>query len=887
MGRINIYLVVFLFCSFCLKAQTQITGNVTTFSGESLPGASVILKDLEGKILKFALTDREGNYSMLLEEVGSYVLEANFLGFVKQFFDFELVNNQKSFVKNFVLEESSEMLQGVVIEVENPVQRRGDTLIYSAKAFATGHEQVVEDLLKNIPGIAVEKDGRIIYEDKEVEKVMIEGDDFFNRGYSLLTKNMPSQPLDKVEILRNYSNNKLLKGVENSDKVALNLTIEDKFKNIWFGNLSLGYDVSLQSNYETSGNLMSFSKKVKHFFTFAMNNIGVDKVGNIDGMFYNTTDIETVGQGSKAMQIMLLSGGGTPLKDHRTRFNNVEMLSLNSIFPINEKIKLKLSGFLGFDETDTFKNSYSVTDLANIHFENSENQNFRSYLKKGYLNLFMTYDISKTQMLQTSSLFNQGGVDDKNNLTFNTVSTLEKLETKNVFFDQKLTYTHKWKERNVAILKSRFFSNELPQYYQINDYLLGDLFAYDNLSSIDNTIENHKQYVGIEADFKLKQKKGNLLEFKVGYEHNIDELQTNFRLFTDDVILTPDDFQAKNKYNTGNLYLKSGYNMKFSKFSLGSTFGIHQLFNVYETENHSKKQAPIFINPYFNAGYEINTKSNLTAYYNYNKSNINHILVNVNETFLLTSSRGFSKGLNDFDQTVNTSTGIRFSNRHFLNRYQISVGIEYSKQNDVVSSRSTIEQNSSLSERFMLKGGDRYNIYANSHWVIRPLKGSIKLGARLTQSTYFNQINNSELRENIYLNQDYVFEWRSSFKSLFNFHLGTEWSLSRVTSENVYKYADNFTFLDLLFNMTDNFDFKIQSEYYQFSNKSQTNPSYYFMDLEAVYKIKQDKYSFSLKAKNLFDTKEFTVYRANDIGYSTTSYRLLPRYVLASFTFRF
>src|SRR5690606_40989734 len=94
---------------------------------------------------------------------------------------------------------------------------------------------------------------------------------------------------------------------------------------------------------------MSFSKKVKHFFTFAMNNIGVDKVGNIDGMFYNTTDIETVGQGSKAMQIMLLSGGGTPLKDHRTRFNNVEMLSLNSIFPINEKIKLKLSGYLGFD----------------------------------------------------------------------------------------------------------------------------------------------------------------------------------------------------------------------------------------------------------------------------------------------------------------------------------------------------------------------------------------------------------------------------------------------------------------------------------------------------------------------------------------------------------
>src|SRR5690606_41452272 len=100
---------------------------------------------------------------------------------------------------------------------------------------------------------------------------------------------------------------------------------------------------------ETSRNMMSLSKKVKRFVTIAMNNIGVDKVGNIDGKFYNTTDSETVGQGSKAMQIMLLSGGGTHLKDHRTRFKNVEMLSLNSIFPINEKIKLKLSGFLGFE----------------------------------------------------------------------------------------------------------------------------------------------------------------------------------------------------------------------------------------------------------------------------------------------------------------------------------------------------------------------------------------------------------------------------------------------------------------------------------------------------------------------------------------------------------
>ena len=63
-------------------------------------------------------------------------------------------------------------MEDLVIEIDNPIQLRGDTLVYDAKAFSTGREVVVEDLLKNIPGITVEKDGKIKFEDTEIEKVM-------------------------------------------------------------------------------------------------------------------------------------------------------------------------------------------------------------------------------------------------------------------------------------------------------------------------------------------------------------------------------------------------------------------------------------------------------------------------------------------------------------------------------------------------------------------------------------------------------------------------------------------------------------------------------------------------------------------------------------------
>lgn len=503
----TLFTLLLLFTTVSMHAQTVCKGTVVSVAKVPISNASVLIKNAEDHILQFGFTNTQGSFSIQTENEGSFVVEVNKMGFEKQQQPITITKDKKEYNLLFTLEESTEVLQDLVIEIDNPIQLRGDTLSYDAKAFSTGREVVVEDLLKNIPGITVEKDGKIKFEDTEIEKVMVDGDDFFNRGYSILTKNMPNKPLDKVQVLRRYSNNKLLKGVEESNKVALNLTIDEEYKDLWFGDISAGYGVVSENRYEVSGNLMNFSKKYKNFLTYGLNNVGEDRVGSLESMFYNNYEVESIGSGGQLYQLMGLHGArASQLKDHRTRINNAEHVSLSSIVPVTEKLKIKAVGFLGFDENYAFNNSYSITNVGATYFENIENNQFKSHLKSGYVNLLATYDVSKTQMLQVSSVYNQGNTNNINDLTFNGANTLEKLQTKNTFFNQKVTYTHKWKDKNVVLLKSRFFTNKLPQFYSINDYLMGDLFPFD-ATAMNNNITNNKTFAGIEADFKLKQKK--------------------------------------------------------------------------------------------------------------------------------------------------------------------------------------------------------------------------------------------------------------------------------------------------------------------------------------------------------------------------------------------
>ena len=121
---------------------------------------------------------------------------------------------------------------------------------------------------------------------------------------------------------------------------------------------------------------------------------------------------------------------------------------------------------------------------------------------------------------------------------------------------------------------------------------------------------------------------------------------------------------------------------------------------------------------------------------------------------------------------------------------------------------------------------------------------------------------------------------------IFNYHLGTKWTTNRIETSFSNSFTNNLSFLDLSFVFNDKIDLSLQTERYEFGNLNENN-IYYFLDLDATYKIIKNKLSISATGKNIFDTVNFRNISISDIGTSKTEYRLLPRMLLIKIEYRF
>ena len=202
-------------------------------------GANVIAVNNETNVLDgFGISNENGYYNINLKKETDFNIKITFIGFKPIEFNTTLTDD---LVRDFVLEEQSEALDAVEIVYEMPVEIRGDTIVYSADAFNTGTEKKLADVLKNLPGVEVNEDGRIEVEGQEVRKIQIEGKDFFDGDTKIATKNIPSNAVDKVQILKNYSEVGQLSGVQNNeDSFAINIRLREGKDKFWFGEILAG-----------------------------------------------------------------------------------------------------------------------------------------------------------------------------------------------------------------------------------------------------------------------------------------------------------------------------------------------------------------------------------------------------------------------------------------------------------------------------------------------------------------------------------------------------------------------------------------------------------------------------------------------------------------------
>ena len=167
----NIFLIaVFLFSSLTYS-QVRFEGTITDVDGNSLTGANVIAIEKQSKILDgFGISNESGYYRLSLKKNTDYEIKVSFIGFTEFVFDLNIAEN---FEKNIKLEEQAEALDEVELVYEMPVTIKGDTIVYNADSFNTGTEKKLADVLKNLPGVEINDEGRVEVEGKEITKITV------------------------------------------------------------------------------------------------------------------------------------------------------------------------------------------------------------------------------------------------------------------------------------------------------------------------------------------------------------------------------------------------------------------------------------------------------------------------------------------------------------------------------------------------------------------------------------------------------------------------------------------------------------------------------------------------------------------------------------------
>lgn len=870
---------------FC---QTKIVGTVNNNFKQTLTSVNVTLQStIDDAVIAYCFSDEKGNYEFIIDKLGKYNLIFSALNYETKTIQVEVSKERVNIVENAILIYKPEELNEVIIQADRPLIVKKDTIVFDAKSFAQGNEQVVEDLLKKIPGITVSNEGVIKVGNQEIEKVMIDGDDFFEKGYKLLTKNMPANPIDKIELYQHYSNNKHLKGIENSDKVALNLRLKDDAKRQWFGNMQLGYGAVTENRYEVRSNLMNFGKKIKYYFLTNLNNIGEDATGDINDLIYSYSagDQVGLGDGQSASSILGLNSQTPNLQQKRVNFNNAEMLSLNSIFTLSSKIKMKTLGFFNSDANDFFRNSLQSFSVGNILFENVEDFQVHKTKIIGFGKIDLTYDISKNKTLEFTSKFNKSSEHSRSDLLFNRDFLNENLESNNQLIDQKLVFTNKFQETKVFILSARYINEFTPQNYSLNQFLYQDLFS-KNADNVGQFSENKMQFAGFEGHLLDRKKNGGLLEIQFGNQIRKDGLTSLFQLKDGVAVIdVPLNYQNQTIYMTNDLYLNSKYRFKFKKFGLLTQLDFHQLFNKLESFDSVQTQSPFFVNPKLGVEWDINKKNKIQTSYSFNTTNAT--LLDVSSNYIHTGFRSFEKGAGTFNQLAASTAVLTYTYGSWGAKFFANTFILYRKNHDFFSSNTLVTPNYSQSEKIVIKDREYLNLSSNLDRFLKPISSNLKLTFGGSKSNYKNIVNNSDLREVKNNTVNFGCEVRSGFSGFFNYHIGSKWNYNEIKTIKTNSFTDNMTFMDLTFAFTKKFTAQVQTERYYFGNLDKENNKYYFMDLDARYVVKENRLTFSISGNNILNTKTFRNYSISDISISKTEYRLQPRYVLLKMEYRF
>lgn len=537
-------LIVFLLLIFIsqptLSQNIHIKGSVIdTNSTTGIANAKAILIRLKDSVIvAHQTTDKNGQFEFSNIPVDTFrMIIEHFKYETRDFYFFANENNSDFKLNNMVLFERGKKIDEVTIfAYKDPVHFKGDTLVYIADSFKTRPNAVVEDLLKKLPGITVEKNGAIKSQGKDISRIYVDGDEFFGSDATLATKNLAANSVERVQVYET-----LLPDASSTDEKVkvLNLELKDSAKKGYFGKVAFGTD--FMNYFEGQALFNKFSKNHKIAAYFLSTNTTRSTLSWSDANEYGVKSGDRYNYNAEtdsweANNNFISTDDGFPLSFKTGLFYSGQ---------VNEKLKITANYAYNDYRKKTYNTNKTQYFLSDTSYSNNAESTANLRFMGHEANLLFSYKIDSTQTIKIhpqftisnrsnlqndlSGYFNSEGVSTRNS------SNVSNTNSQATNIKALIDYTKKFKKdkREFRIFNNFIYDvSGIKSNQQYNDY-----FTQTNLyeNEIDQQYKSDRSIISniISASYT-------------------EPLTKKWRIVFNYELFTTTNQQIKNNYNNNN-----------------------------------------------------------------------------------------------------------------------------------------------------------------------------------------------------------------------------------------------------------------------------------------------------------------------------------------------
>ncbi|NAS29406.1 TonB-dependent receptor [Flavobacteriaceae bacterium R38] len=878
-----------IFCSKLSAQNVRVEGVVKDSLNQPLELANVLALNPETKgIESYAITDDTGRFALSLPKNKTYTLKVSYLGYKTKEEQLVIGDSKEKIVKEIVLFQDTNVLEGVEVVQELPISVRGDTIVYKADAFANGKEKKLKDVLEKLPGFEVDKNGEVKVQGKKVDNVLVEGKKFFDGDTKLATRNIPADAVDKVELLQDFNEVAPTRGLNNEQSLALNIKLKEGKKNILFGDIaaSAGDD----ERYFAHANLFYYSPKRSLNFIGDVNNIGEQAFTLQDYFRFNGGFSNLAGRSGSSINISSDDLGFALQQNDRAANVISNFGALN--FSFNPNKKWNFSGFLIGSDIDTDLRTRTLrTYIRNEDTNNLEilESNINQENKSGLLKLSGKYtpsaklDVSYNAFIKGSELEQN---DNRLSNFFGVENTIQSNNSQTPFsIKQSLNAFYAKNSKNVFSVQAQ---HEYKEQDPIFDLITSEVpfggglpLINDNLFNLlqDKNIITNKFDVSVNYYYVLNKK--NHINLIAGSSFSNQKLSSgiNQRLSNNPVENNlGDGFNNDADYNFSDVYFGLTYKVKFGSFIISPGANLH-FYNTEDTQfGVGNTLNKTLLLPQLYAKYNIRRSESITLNYALNAefTDINNLV----EGTTISSYNTLFDGNRNLENQLFHRFTLRYANFNSFNFTNINGSVNYTKTVDGIN--NTVIFNGINQVLSPINSGSINDVLsANGSYEKRFVWFKTRASTNLSFSSINNEIDGVE-NTNESFTQNYRLSLETNFKEAPNFEIGFDKTINNYEgSQTNSEFVTNAPFANAEIEFLKHFLFIADYTYTDFINKNNdVNNSYDFLNATLYFQKEGSPWEFKISGTNLLNTTSINRSSFNDFLISSNQYFVQPRYVV-------